>query len=609
MLRRRKLLLFLIDLSLTLTAGLAALFFRFGFDRFSIVKYLPPVIVGVAIYALSYLFNGIYRVVWAYADAKDMFRIARAVFLAYLVHVTTFYIYRGAVLPRSVGAMMALASLVLLIGSRLFWAWSRSREASKRGIPSQKSVMIIGAGEAGVMLLEEFQRRPELGKVVGFVDDSPRKIGRTVRGIPVYGPISSIMNLVEKYGVDEVIVAIPSATKDQMKRILSYIDTSRVRLRTLPALHEIIGTKPSIDLLRDVSIQDLLGREEVKIDSQSIAEYIRSKTVMVTGAGGSIGAELCRQIARFGPGHLILLGRGENSIFSIHEELLHDHPDLRMSRVIADVSNEERMREVFERYHPQIVFHAAAHKHVPLMEENPVEAFWVNARGTRIVADLCCEFDVERMILISTDKAVKPSSLMGLSKRLAEMYVRALAQERRCRCLFSIVRFGNVLGSRGSVIPRFARQIERGGPVTVTDPRMKRYFMSIPEAASLVLQAGAYASNGELYVLDMGELVSIEQIAREMIRLAGYTPDVDIKIVYTGMRPGEKLVEELFLSSEKIEPTDHSKIMKVVENEILPSKTVSDVIDKTIAIARSGDRKKITEFLKDYIPDIVELEE
>ncbi|MCD6253419.1 MAG: polysaccharide biosynthesis protein [Thermotogae bacterium] len=605
---KRRVALFAIDVVLTFVSGLAALFFRFGFDHASILKYFPAVATGIVIYALSYIFNGIYRVVWAYADAKDMFKIVRAAAIAYLIHIATFYLYRGIVLPRSVGAMMVLASTVLLVGSRLFWAWKRFKNTVQTS-PSKKRVLIVGAGEAGVMLLDEFHRRPELGKVMGFVDDSSRKIGRAIRGIPVYGPISSIMTIVEEHGVDEVIIAIPSATKEEMKRILSCVDTNRVRLRTLPALHEIIGTKPSVDLLRDVSIQDLLGREEVKIDIDSVANYIKSKRVMVTGAGGSIGSELCRQIARFEPDHLILLGRGENSIYSIHEELSRDYPDLQMSRVIADVSNELRMREVFKQYKPQVVFHAAAHKHVPLMEENPVEAFWVNARGSKLVADLCCEFDVERMILISTDKAVKPSSLMGLSKRLAEMYVRALAREERCGCRFSIVRFGNVLGSRGSVIPKFAYQIETGGPVTVTDPRMKRFFMSIPEATLLVLQAGAYASNAALYVLDMGEPVFIDKLAKEMIKLAGYTPGVDIKIVYTGTRPGEKLVEELFLDDEKVEPTDHPKIMRVVEDESLPSHEVAKVIEKVIEIARLGNKKEIIEFLKTYIPDAEEIRE
>lgn len=598
---KRKLVLFTIDLGLTTLSAIAALFFRFGFDIATMSRFVFPTCVGIPIYTISYIINGIYRIVWAYADERDMFILLRAVALGYLSHVVLFYFWSAFVLPRSVGAMMAMGSFVMIVGSRLFWIWfvRHRRFSSARG----KRILIVGAGEGGVILLEDFMNRPELGKVVGFVDDSPRKIGRTIRGVPVYGPISAIMEFVDSLEIDEVIIAIPSASSEEMKRILSYIDRRKVRVKTLPKLYELMSKRSAASLLREVSIQDLLGREEIKIDIPSIAEYIKEKKIMVTGAGGSIGSEICRQIARFSPNELILLGRGENSIYQIHEELQEMYPELRVHSVIGDITNPARLNEIFEEYKPEIVFHAAAHKHVHLMEKNPSEAFWVNAHGTKMVADMCCRFGVKRMILISTDKAVKPVSFMGVSKRLAEMYVKALAQTE-CVTRFSIVRFGNVLGSRGSVIPKFQRQIERGGPVTVTDHRMKRFFMSISEAVALVIQAGAFEDSGSLYVLDMGELISIDKLAREMIVLAGYEPDKDIKIVYTGIRPGEKLVEELYADDERLLPTAHPKIYRVDSQERWSVEELTSLIYACINMSRRRKYTEMVNLLKKFIPDM-----
>ncbi len=595
----RKFYLFLIDSALTFLAGIFALFVRFGFNFSEMSEYFLSIPIYTLVASLTYVLNGSYRVIWAYASPKDMMLLFRGSLLAYIVNLASFQLVLttqyGIVLPRSVGFLTFLGSFSLIVMSRLFWQWISHYSGGRN---DGKKVVIVGAGDAGSALLEEFERRPNLGKVVAFVDDSPRKIGRKIRGVPVYGPIRNVMDVVKKYGASEVIIAIPSASSDQMKRIVDSIDLRSVRVRTLPGIYELTDKKAKLGELRDISIEDLLGREQVKVNLEEIGGYIRGKRVMVTGAGGSIGSELVRQIARLEPESLILLGRGENSIYKIDEELNRNFPNVKKYRVIGDVSDEKWMKQVFEKYKPQIVFHAAAHKHVPLMEENPYEAFRVNVVGTKIIADLCCEYGVERMIFISTDKAVNPTSIMGLSKRLAELYI---LYGIGCDTKFAVVRFGNVLGSRGSVIPKFREQIMKGGPVTVTDPRMKRFFMSIPEAVSLVLQAGAYTEGKDLFVLDMGDQISIDKLARTLITLSGFVPDQDIKIVYTGIRPGEKLYEELFYPHEFFENTPHQKVMKVVSKKAYEN--AGDIIEEIKKSVKSGDWKRALSLSKKLVPE------
>ena len=591
--------MFLIDVGLTLFAGVVALFIRFGFNFAEMSKYAPSVYIYTLLSAIVYVINGNYRVVWAYASSKDMMLLFRGSIISYLSNLAFFYFYKGIILPRSVGVMVFLGSGILLMLSRIVWHWMS--EHKKTSGFSEKRVIIIGAGDAGTMLLEEFERRPSLGKVVAFLDDSKRKIGRKIRGIPVYGPVTDAMEYVDKLRVDEVIIAIPSATKDEMKRILDSIDLRRISVKTLPGIYELADGKARIGSLREVSIEDLLGREEIKVDVEKIAYYLKGKTVMVTGAGGSIGSELVRQIAKMKPKKIILLGKGENSIYKIDEELNVEFPDVKKERIIGDVSDELWMEDVFRRTKPDIVFHAAAHKHVHLMEENPYEAFRVNVLGTKNIANLCCKYDVERFIFISTDKAVNPTSIMGLSKRLAELYLMYGIDDSGCKTKFAIVRFGNVLGSRGSVIPKFKEQIRKGGPVTVTDPRMRRFFMTIPEAVSLVLQAGAYSSGKDLFVLDMGDQISIDELARTLITLSGFVPDQDMKIVYTGMRPGEKLYEELFYSYETVEDTPHPKVMKAVSKRKFEG--VKEVIDRITSFIKAGNWKDVLKEAKKIVPE------
>ena len=416
------------------------------------------------------------------------------------------------------------------------------------------------------------------------------------------GTTSEVMRFVEKLNVNEVIIAIPSATSSQIKRIINYIDTTKVRLKTLPGILEILDNKLSLGFLRDVDISDLLGRKEIKVNLKEIKNYIKDKNILVTGAGGSIGSEICRQVLPMNPKTLFLLGKGENSIFDIKNELQEKFPDSNIEEIIADVSDENRIRHLFSKYKFDVVFHAAAHKHVPLMQKNPTEALKVNSLGTYYVAKVAREYGVERFVFISTDKAIKPTSIMGASKRLAEKIIKSISNSSKTN--YGIVRFGNVLGSRGSVIPIFKEQIKKGGPVTVTHPKMKRYFMTIPEAVSLVLQCGQFAQNAEIYVLDMGEPINIDHLARDLIKLSGYIPDQDIKIVYTGVRPGEKLYEELFSKDEDFEKTKNERIfIAKSNNDILLEEDLEALIKQINKIIIEYDYNEMKNLFKQYIPD------
>ncbi|QTA37257.1 polysaccharide biosynthesis protein [Thermosipho ferrireducens] len=589
----RKLFLFFIDVVVTLIAGIFALFVRFGFDFLEMGKYNESVYIYVAIASAVYIINGNYSIIWRYASPKDFLLVFRGSFIAYLSALAFFYIYRDIVLPRSVGMITFLGSYVLLITARLFYQFFV--HISKR---SEKKIVVIGAGDAGVMITNELHRTGT-GRVVAFVDDSRSKIGRRILGIKVDGPINKVMDVVHLYDADEVLIAIPSATGDQIRKILKYLNLDKVKVKILPRVEELLKDRVELKDIRDLSLEDIIGRESVKVDLETISRYIRDKVVLVTGAGGSIGSELCRQIAKQMPKRLILLGRGENSIYEINEELAESFPDLHIDRVIGDVENEEWMKTVFKRYSPEIVFHAAAHKHVPLMEENPYEAIRVNVFGTINLVKNACEFNVERFIFISTDKAVNPTSFMGLSKRIAELYV--LSNTKECVTKFAVVRFGNVIGSRGSVLWKFKKQIEQNKPITITDPRMKRYFMSIPEAVSLVLEAGAYTYERSLYVLNMGEQISVEQVARTLAKLMGKS---EVEIIYTGKRPGEKLYEELFYEYEIPVETYHSKIWRVKESPIFSRDEIEFMAKKILEHLQKWEINEALKIAKKIIPEL-----
>ena len=421
-------------------------------------------------------------------------------------------------------------------------------------------VLIIGAGCAGEMVVKELEKNPQLNKkAVAIIDDDITRIGDQVSGVDIVGTRNSILKIVKLYKIDEIIFSIANISKKGKKEIIDICKNTNCKIKTIPGIYEIIDGKVDIKQVRDVEIEDLLGREPIEVDFNLMGSYIQDSTILVTGAGGSIGSELCRQIANIRPKKLIMLDNYENNLYSIQQELIRQYGDsIKMIAVVASIREQKRMEKIFDKYRPEVVFHAAAHKHVPLMEGSPGEAIKNNIFGTLNVAMLSSKYNVKRFLLISTDKAVNPTNVMGATKRAAEMIIQSLNEESKTE--FVAVRFGNVLGSNGSVIPLFKKQIEEGGPVTVTHPKIIRYFMTIEEAVGLVIQAGGMAKGGEIFVLDMGEPVKILDLAKNLIRLSGFEPDVDIKIVFTGLRPGEKLYEELLMSEEGLLDTKHKKI-------------------------------------------------
>jgi len=583
--------LFLIDCLLLLLAGLNSLFVRFGLDFVEMHKYSPGVWYLILFTIIANVLNGTYKIVWRYATPRELIVLLRGLFLGYAFTLIVLHFTRVAVLPRSVGALTFLGSFFLLLSARLFYQFVRTSRRS-----TGKQIGIIGAGDAGVVILNEI-KRAEYGKVVVFFDDDISKIGKIVAGIRVVGPLERIMDYVQKFGLEELIIAIPSATSEQMNRIVSLVDTKKVKLRTVPSLSQLLNREPTLGDLREISIQDIVGRQPVTVDLNSISRYISRKRVLITGAGGSIGSEIARQISKFSPQEVILLGRGENSIYEIYNELKEQNSEITLSPVIADVYDVELMEKVFKQYQPDIVFHTAAHKHVFFMQNNLYEALRVNVLGTMNLAKLACKYECEKFVFISTDKAVHPTSYMGASKRLAELYLLSIPQD--CKTCFSIVRFGNVIGSRGSVLWKFKKQIEKGGPITITDPNMKRFWMSIPEAVSLVIQAGAFSKNRELYVLDMGKQIPVEQVAKSLANLMG-KPDIEIR--YTGAIPGEKLEEELFYEFEEPKQTTHPKILRTEYDSINIDQQKLEMQVRTIMKEfLDGNEKKVREILEETL--------
>lgn len=500
-----------------------------------------------------------YHSLWRYAGEEELITIVVACSIAiitnHLIHIymgikfsITFYILNVILITSLTGG----TRLLYRIGRRILIRTSFNEKYS--------NVLIVGAGSAGDMVIQELKNNPKLlKKPIGILDDDIRKKGRRIHNIPILGSIKDINKVVEKYNVDETILAIANIDKQQKKNIIEICKQSKCKLRTIPGVYEIIDGKVDIKKIRDVQIEDLLGREPVKVNLGEMSEYLQDKVVLVTGGGGSIGSELCRQAANFNPKQLIILDNYENNAYAIQQELKRKYGDeLNLKTIIASIREEKRMDEIFKKYTPDIIFHAAAHKHVPLMEDSPSEAIKNNIFGTKNIAQLADKYRAKRFVLISTDKAVNPTNIMGATKRAAEMIIQTMNETSQTE--FVAVRFGNVLGSNGSVIPLFKKQIEEGGPVTITHPDIIRYFMTIPEAVQLVIQAGAMAKGGEIFVLDMGDPVKIVDLADNLIRLSGFEPNVDIKIKFTGLRPGEKLYEELLMSEEGLKNTEHKKI-------------------------------------------------
>jgi FlaA1/EpsC-like NDP-sugar epimerase len=533
---------------------------------------------------------GIYRRLWRYAGVVEVERLISASMASGLVGL----LLGAALLPGLGLTDMRVPLSVLFMDGLLTAAFAAmprfgvrafGRRRQRNRLQDARRAVIVGAGAAGEMIVKELMGHPTLGlNPVGFVDDDRSKHGHRLCDLPVLGDLAAIPDLVLSHDIDEVVIAMPRASGAVVRQVVRAALEVGVKTRTVPAMFDIISGRVSVASLRQVEIQDLLRREPIQTDLEQVRTLATGETVLVTGAGGSIGSELCRQLARLEPAQIILLGHGENSIFDILAELTERFPTVTAVPVIADVRDRDRLRRIFAEYRPYSVFHAAAHKHVPLMEANIAEAVTNNVLGTRNIAELSVEFMVEHLVLISTDKAVRPTNVMGATKRVAEQVVQEIAQAHGRK--FVAVRFGNVLGSRGSVVPTFLRQIQSGGPVTVTHPDMRRYFMTIPEAVQLVLQAGAIGEGGEVFVLDMGEPIRVLDLATDLIRLSGLEIGTDIEIHFTGIRPGEKLYEELLFDSESALPTDHPKVLRA-KNGSLPL-GLSPVVDGLVEAARNG---------------------
>jgi FlaA1/EpsC-like NDP-sugar epimerase len=509
---------------------------------------------------------GLYNEYWALASLHELMTLVQSTAVAAVVEVIAFYALLRPFgilpveFPRSIPIVNALLTLVaisgLRLGIRLLFATLRRRERSK----NERAVLIVGAGVAGAMTVKELLANQQTGMIpVAFMDDDQRKIGKRIHGVKVHGPLSRLGEFVKAWRIHEVVIAMPTAPGRVVREVVQACQRAGVRSKTIPGLFEILRGTARVAQLRDIQLEDLLRRGTISTDTRRVASLIHGARVLVTGAGGSIGSELCRQIRDFGPAEMLLLGHGENSIFGIAAELSeHARAGLIIRPIIADIRDRERLEDVFRIYKPEVIFHAAAHKHVNLMETNVADAVTNNVLGTRTLVDLAARYNIRRFVMISSDKAVYPTSVMGVTKRIAELVVQDAA--RRTGKSFVTVRFGNVLGSRGSVVPTFKRQIEHGGPVTVTHPEVRRYFMTIPEAVQLVLHAAALGEGGEVFVLDMGEQLRLVDMARDLIHLSGYEVGRDIEIVFTGLRPGEKMYEELFYADDKVEKTVHEKI-------------------------------------------------
>ncbi|PWU25367.1 MAG: polysaccharide biosynthesis protein [Candidatus Rokuibacteriota bacterium] len=531
------------------------------------------VLIVLAIQLVVFVLFGFYNRWWRYVSTRDMWGAARGVSVACLVSsVTVYFLHpvRGFPLPRSVAIMDWLLLLAFVAGSRLLARTLIERPAPRELMARGKEVIVVGAGDAAQLMVKEMLRSAALGYTpIGLIDDDPRKRNLRLHGVRVLGTTEELSHILSDQRPDEVLIAIPSASGEVRQRIVDVARRAQVPVKTLPGLNELISGELSLaGQIRPVQVEDVLGREPVEIDLPAVASYLSNETVLVTGAGGSIGSELCRQVARIGCKRLILVEQAETPLFEIERELVSERGFSPCVPVLADVGNRRKLQQVFDRYRPSVVFHAAAYKHVPLMEANPLESVRNNTLATMAVADVSAEFGVGRFVLVSTDKAVNPRTVMGQSKALCEWIVEAYGHRQDVKTRFVAVRFGNVLGSSGSVIPIFRRQIGRGGPVTITHPEMTRFFMTIPEAVSLIVQAGSIGGRGEIFVLDMGEPVSIVELARNMILLSGRDPDRDVSIEYVGVRPGEKLHEELWSSDESVTSTQHSKIMLVTRPAI-----------------------------------------
>ena len=612
--------LILADIVLLAIAYFLAYIVRFeahvGANELLVIKQtiVPIVLCKLAVF---YFFN-LYRGMWRYTGIVDLLNVIKAVLVSSLIIITVvLMLSRFQGFSRSVFIIDAVFSLILIAGIRLAIRCllsTNSFSLNKNGINGNeyKKMIIIGAGDAGEKVVREIYDNPKMKyRVVGFVDDDKNKVGKQIHGIKVLGRIDELKEVAKSEGVDEILIAAPSAVGKDMRRIVEICDATKIPYKTLPGMGEIIDGKVSIKTIRDVSYKDLLGRPPVQLENDKISQFLKNKCVLITGAGGSIGSELCRQICKYGPSLVVLFDAGESNLYSIQMELKHVVTYLKYRAVLGRIQDKALVDEVFRKYRPDVVFHAAAYKHVPLVERNPWEAVYSNIIGTDILVKAAIAHKVDRFVLVSTDKAVRPTNVMGASKRVAEKIVHAhkLGQTK-----FMAVRFGNVIGSSGSVIPLYRHQIEKGGPVTVTHPEITRFFMTIEESAQLILQAFTMGEGGEIFILEMGTPVKIVDMARDLIRLSGKEPDTDIEIKFIGLRPGEKLYEELITEGEGIVKTGHEKIL-VLRNGVQSGEPniqnsqhndlncLDEKIKELKALADAHDAKEIKKKMKEIVPE------
>lgn len=592
-------LLLIVDVITIIGVALISLLIRF--DGYITPHYMHQMVDALPIMVISYivmlLSMHLYTRIWRYAGMREMVAVLIATTLGAGLFYTGMYVFDKS-LPRSIYLISWILSTGVIGIGRMVLHYIAMRYGGKQSTDADMvNTLIIGAGDAGATIAREIERYHKRSrKVIGFIDDDESKFNRLMGGVRILGNRHDIPSIVKENKVKEIIIAMPSVTRNEIRKIMEICSPLKCKVNTLPGMYQLLDDEVLVSHLHPVSIEDLLERDEVRLDMDIVEHYIRDKVVLVTGAGGSIGSEICRQIMRVGPKQLLLLGHGENSIYLINQELKNIYKDGPIIPIIADIRDKQQLDQIFTQYNPQVVFHAAAHKHVPLMEIQPMAAVLNNIYGTRNVADVAGRHGVERFVMISTDKAVNPTSVMGATKRVAEKVIISMNDTYDTK--YITVRFGNVLGSRGSVIPLFKKQIEAGGPVTVTDPEMTRYFMTIPEASQLVLQAGAMGKGGEVFLLDMGEPVKIIDLARNMIRLSGLEPDKDIYIKITGLRPGEKKYEELLTSEEGTNRTNHTKIFEA------PLDTVDRdwLIDKIATFDSCETDMDVIGVLQDIIP-------
>ncbi|UCE88812.1 MAG: polysaccharide biosynthesis protein [Pseudomonadota bacterium] len=591
------------DLLMIPLAWLAAYWLRFNLQAIPpafLADSLSTLLVVMPVQGIVFWYFGLYRGVWRFASIPDLMRIVKAVVVGTLCSVVILFVWtRLEGLPRSVPVLYSVILVGMLGGPRLLYRWIKDHHVyAHRGM----RVLIVGAGRAGEMLVRDLRRDPEQAwQPVLLVDDKARRQGQELHGVRVAGSVDQIPALAEEYEIDTIFIAIPSANSREMQRIVGYCGQSGLPVRTLPSYHDISNQTPISQELREVSIEDLLGREPVSLDWVAINRELSGKRILVSGGGGSIGSELCRQVARLGPERLVIFEHSEYNLFEIERELRAVFPQLRLEAVLGDVCDERAVERVLAQFSPQAVFHAAAYKHVPLLQNQVRAAVRNNVLGTKVIAEAADRHACETFVMISTDKAVNPTNYMGASKRVAEI----ICQTTNCNSStrYITVRFGNVLGSAGSVVPLFREQIQEGGPVTVTHPEMKRYFMTIPEACELILQAGVMGQGGEIFVLDMGAPISIRYLAEQMIRLSGKEPGKDIEIAFTGVRPGEKLFEELFHEAEGLRPTGNQNILLATSREVDPAQ-LNEVIGQICEASAEFDEDKLRALVGKLVPEL-----